>query len=138
MQHNPIDYYISFFETQRQLCLFLVLIFTFKNNIYLSKFNARVLLACSLKIPRDHKTLKSLMTLKVIQNYLMNELDFLSTFLFDAYSTTLSVAILQSVMFLQHRCIIQQCFMKLLKKQPNWNLSLGGFYPPTTMHIGSL
>ena len=30
------------------------MIFTFKNNIYLSKFNARVLLAGSLKIPRDH------------------------------------------------------------------------------------
>ena len=28
--------------------------FTFKNNIYFSKFNARVLLAWSLKIPRDH------------------------------------------------------------------------------------
>ena len=53
-------------------------------------------------------------------------------------STTLSVAILQSVMFLQHPYTIQLCYMKPLRKLPNWRLSLGRFYLPITMDISSL
>ena len=45
-----------------------------------------------------------------------------------AYIHKYNFEILQSVMFLQRPYTIQRCYMKPLRKLPNWRLSLGRFY----------